>query len=145
MIVFLFFYVNFSSMNNDIDMDKAFAQMIAAICVRNTHLEELHSGTPVISETGDYTYIKVVTPSGEIPWNEISRFNDDEMKILMKQVVDKIYTFLHHNDDPVFLDNFMSHAIRFIQDWDDPAIDKNLVKMTKEPKYDLSKTSNNST
>jgi hypothetical protein len=132
-------------MDNKTDMDKAFAQMIAAICVRNTHLENLHSGVSVTSETGDYSDVKVVTPSGEIAWNEISRFNDEDMKILMKQVVDKVYTFLRHNDDPVFLDNFMNHSMRFIQNWDEPKIDKNLDKMTKEKKHDMSKTSNNST
>ena len=124
-------------------MDKAFAQMIAAICVRNTHLENLHSGISVTSETGDYSDVKVVTPSGEIPWNEISRFNDEDMKILMKQVVDKIYTFLQHNNDPVFLDNFMSHAISFVQNWDEPKIDKSLDKMKKDKKHDMSKISNN--
>jgi hypothetical protein len=35
-----------------------------------------------------------VTPYGEIPWSELSRLNDEEMKVLMIEVVNKTYTFL---------------------------------------------------
>jgi hypothetical protein len=33
-------------------------------------------------------------PDREIPWNELSRFNDAEMKALMIEVVDHCYDFL---------------------------------------------------
>jgi hypothetical protein len=47
-----------------------------------------------MSETGDYSDVKVVTPHGEIPWNELSRFNNDEMKELMIDVVNRCHRYL---------------------------------------------------
>ena len=70
------------------------AKLMALHCARNTCIEKLHSGTSPGSKTGDYSDVKVVTPSGEIPWNELSRISDDEMKILNKEIVNKIFTFL---------------------------------------------------
>ena len=118
-------------------MDKALAKMIAAVCVRNTRLEDLHSGRYPSSRTGDYSDVTVVTPYGEIPWNEVSRLNDAEMKRLMKEVVDKLYTFLHYNRDVVFLENFMAWAGHFIQEWDDPKLDESLsaIKQDRKPKH----------
>jgi hypothetical protein len=59
------------------------AKSIAALCVRNTFLEDLHSGTSPASQTGDYSDVTVVTPYGEIPWQKLSRISDEEMKRLM--------------------------------------------------------------
>ena len=70
------------------------AKAITVLCVRNTFLEDLHSGITPSSQNGDYSDVKVVTPYGEIPWSKLSRFSDEEMKRLMKEIVDKIYTFL---------------------------------------------------
>ena len=70
------------------------ARLITLHCVRNTFIEDLHSGTFPGSKIGDYSDVKVVTPYGEIPWNEISRISDDEMKILNKEVLNKLFTFL---------------------------------------------------
>jgi len=41
------------------------------------------------SQTGDYSDVKVVSPYGEIAWNDLARFDDEEMKILMINVVDR--------------------------------------------------------
>lgn len=38
--------------------------------------------------------MKVVTSFGEIPWNEVSRLSDEEMKKLMIDVVNHCYDFL---------------------------------------------------
>lgn len=46
---------------------------------RNSELENLHTGITPSSKTGDFTDVKVVTPYGEIPWNELSRISDSEM------------------------------------------------------------------
>src|SRR5580700_10794214 len=70
------------------------AKALAVLCVRNTFLEDLHAGKSAISKTGDYSDVKVVTPDREIPWNELSRISDVEMKKLMKQIVNKLYTVL---------------------------------------------------
>jgi hypothetical protein len=42
---------------------KRLAKFIALHCFRNTHvLEDLHSGEVPISESGDYSDVKVITP-----------------------------------------------------------------------------------
>jgi hypothetical protein len=75
------------------------AKLITLHCVRNTGLEGLHRGTTPSSQTGDYSDVKVVTPYGEIPWKQLSRISDEEMKTLVKEVVNKIFTFLLYFDD----------------------------------------------
>jgi hypothetical protein len=61
------------------------AKALAVLCVRNTLLEDLHAGVPILSATGDYRDVKIITPGWVIPWNDASRITDDEMKKLMKQ------------------------------------------------------------
>lgn len=36
-----------------------------------------------------------MSPYGVIPWTKVSRLNDDEMKCLMIDVVDRAYRFIH--------------------------------------------------
>ncbi|MBI1686800.1 hypothetical protein [Caulobacter hibisci] len=74
----------------------AFALMLAETGVRNSRLEELHQGVSPGSAVGDYSDVKVVTPYGEIPWRQVSRLDDDEMKELMIEVVDRLFTILCH-------------------------------------------------
>jgi hypothetical protein len=50
--------------------------------IRN-HLEDIHAGIFPSSKTGDFSDVKVVTPYGEIPWTELSRISDPEMRELM--------------------------------------------------------------
>jgi len=70
------------------------ATMLAFHGVRNSALEELHAGTFPSSKTGDYTDVKVVSPYGEIAWNQLGRISDEEIKSLMEEIVDRLYTFL---------------------------------------------------
>lgn len=74
--------------------NKLLARYIALHGVRNTELEELHIGIIPSSKTGDYSDVKVVTPYGEIEWNEISRISDQEMRKLMLDVEKRIYYVL---------------------------------------------------
>jgi len=67
--------------------------------IRNSILEELHAGVVPASATGDYSDVKVVTPYGEIPWARLSRISDEEMKALMIDVVDRVYTLLRYPDE----------------------------------------------
>lgn len=76
-------------------MQLRLAKYMALRCFRNTVLEDLHGGTPVESETGDYSDVTVQSPSGVIPWNEVSRISDAEMKVLMIDVVNCSYKFIH--------------------------------------------------
>jgi hypothetical protein len=96
------------------------AKAITALCVRNTFLEDLHAGTTPASKSGDYSDVKVVTPYGEIPWQQLSRISDEEMKLLMKEIVNKLYTFLSRQDDPAFLKAFMALGNRYALTWDEP-------------------------
>lgn len=62
------------------------ARLFAQQGVRNTILEDFHSGRVPQSRTGDHSDVKVVTPDGDIPWNQVSRLSDMEMRALMLQV-----------------------------------------------------------
>ena len=107
------------------------AKAIAVLCVRNTFLEDLHSGTTPSSKTGDYSDVKVVTPYGEIPWHKLSRISDDEMKRLMKEIVDNLYTFLSRQADPEFLDTFLRQGGMYAQRWDEPELQGGFVAPLK--------------
>ena len=73
---------------------KRLAKYIVQQCFRNTVLEEYHAGTVPDSEIGDYSDVVVKSPFGEVPWRELSRISDEEMKALMKDSVAKTYRFL---------------------------------------------------
>jgi hypothetical protein len=79
---------------NDL-VKKRLAKIMALQCFRNTELENLHSGISPFSAAGNYSDVKVVSPKGEISWDKVSRFNDEEMKVLMIDVVNHCYNFLY--------------------------------------------------
>ena len=93
---------------------------MAVLCVRNTSLENLHAGTLPSSNASDYSDVKVVTPYGEIPWNHLSRISDDEMRLLMKEVVNKVYSVLLRMDDPEFIERLNRFGKRMASNWDEP-------------------------
>ena len=78
---------------------KRLALSMALMCVRNTCIEDIHAGVEPCSEAGDFSDAKLVTPYGEIPWNNLSRIRNDEMREFMKQVVDRLYTVLLRHVD----------------------------------------------
>src|SRR5690242_15205076 len=108
----------------DSSLAAVMAKSIAVMCVRNTFLEDLHSGITPSSQSGDYSDVKVVTPYGEIPWCKLSRLSDDEMKRLMKEIVDKIYTFLCRQEEPDFLDAFVRMGNLYTSRWDKPRLEE---------------------
>jgi hypothetical protein len=61
----------------------------------NSMLEDLHVGISPSSAAGDYSDVTVSSPYGVIPWRKVSRLNDDEMKRLIIDVVDRAYRFIH--------------------------------------------------
>ena len=70
------------------------AKTMAMFCVRNTHLETIHAGRTPITKTGDYSDVFVVDADGlRIPWMEVSHINEDEMRNLMRDIVNRLYTF----------------------------------------------------
>ena len=78
----------------DPEMQKRIAKHIALRCFRNSILEDFHEGKVPDSKSGDYTDVVVRTPDREIPWNDLSRISNAEMKKLMINVVNHTYHFI---------------------------------------------------
>jgi hypothetical protein len=76
-------------------LQQRLAKYMVLHCFRNSMLEDLHAGISPASAARDYSDVTVSSPYGVIPWNNVSRFNDDEMKRLMIDVVDRAYRFIH--------------------------------------------------
>ena len=64
----------------------------------------------------------VVTPYGEIPWNNVSRLSDDEMKCLMKEVVNRVFTVLIRWEDEEFRSALLHWGGRQTVRWDEPEV-----------------------
>ena len=98
------------------------AKVMAMMCVRNTRLENLHAGPVPVTRTGDYSDVMVVDAEGRrIPWAEVSRIDDVEMRELMKDIVNQLYTFQMRIDDPEFqawIDRWDAVAGK----WDEPEL-----------------------
>jgi hypothetical protein len=73
---------------------KRLAKYTVQQCFRNTVLEDFHAGTVPDSRSGDFSDVVVNTPYGEIPWSGLSRLSEEEMKLLMRDAVNKTYRFL---------------------------------------------------
>jgi len=110
----------------------SFAKMIALRCVRNTSIEGIHAGQLPRSKTGDYSDVKVVTPFGEIPWNEVSRISDKEMKVFNKEVVNKLFTIFLYLDKHEMPKG--PHAFHAPTDWDDAEIDSYIAQIFEHEK-----------
>ncbi len=96
---------------------------IVEVCVRNTGLEDLHAGRFPVSRTGDFSDVIVRTPDGDIPWTELSRISDPEMKALMIEVVDRVFTYMRYPEALA--------SIPGGRTWDRPNLDENLMKTVR--------------
>lgn len=106
------------------DDERAFFTLaLVEQCVRNTGLEDLHAGVFPSSAAGDFSDVKIVTPYGEIPWTSLSRISDEEMKALMIEVTNKVFTFLTHAADLLVLGS-AAH-------WNRPELDLLMVEMAR--------------
>ena len=109
------------------------AKIMAMLCVRNTQLETLHAGLTPITRTGDYSDVVVLDADGRrIPWTEVSRFDEDEMRALMRDIVNRLYTFHLHADEPKLqatLERWMGVADK----WDEPEIDPRMISSSAKP------------
>lgn len=102
------------------------AKTLTAMCVRNAEIESIHAGTPIVTKTGDYSDVRVIDAEGnEFAWPEVSHISDEEMKVMMKGIVNRLYTFMMQGDDPRF-DKNMDYHKRFTQNWAEPEIDEKL-------------------
>jgi hypothetical protein len=116
-----------SKMNPNPDKAQAeFAKIMTAACVRRGFLEKLHAGINPVTKTGDYSDVKVIDAEGrEIPWNEVSRIDQAEMKTLITGIVDRIHTFLSRTflcsfKDQVFNRALERSALPWTENWDEP-------------------------
>ena len=106
------------------------AKSLTMMCVRNTGLETLHAGMVPVTHAGDYSDVRVIDADGhEIPWNEVSHLDQDEMRALMKEIVNRIYTFNLLIDDPEFQDR-LDRWTRFANLWDEPMLDRSMLGIT---------------
>lgn len=102
------------------------AKTLTAMCVRNAEIENIHAGQSPVTKTGDYSDVKIIDADGnEYSWNEVSHITDQEMKPMMKGIVNRLYTFFMQGDDTRF-DKNMDYHKRFTRKWDEPKIDQNL-------------------
>ena len=76
-------------------LQQRLAKYLVHECFRNSILEDLHAGKAPDSNAGDYSDVVVLSPSGEIPWCQVSRFDDAEMRTLMIDAVKRTYKFIH--------------------------------------------------
>lgn len=108
------------------------ARIMAMLCVRNTQLETLHSGLTPVTRTGDYSDVFVCDADGRrIPWTDVSRIDDAEMRALMQDVVNRLYTFHLEADDPKLqatIERWMDAAAT----WDEPKIDHRMLSRRQE-------------
>jgi len=100
------------------------SKIMTMMCVRNTKLEDIHAGVVPVSKTGDFSDVMVIDAEGrKIPWTKVSHFDDDVMRDLMRQVVNRLYTFQLKTDDPYFqklIDRWASVA----EKWDNTEFDE---------------------
>jgi hypothetical protein len=110
------------------------AKAMAMICVRNTRLEDIHAGRTPVTRTVDFSDVHVVDADGNrIPWSDVSRIDDDEMRALMREIVDRLYTFHLCADDPALraeIDRMMTVAGQ----WDQPEIVPGMVGASRRPR-----------
>jgi hypothetical protein len=109
------------------------ARIMALLCLRNTQLEALHAGLTPVTRTGDYSDVFVVDAEGRhIPWTDVSRIDDAEMRALMQEVVNRIYTFHLCADDPKLratIERWQGAALQ----WDAPEIDPRMISEEIKP------------
>ena len=108
------------------------ARIMAMLCVRNTQLETLHAGLTPVTRTDDYSDVFVLDGNGRrIPWTEVSHIDEDEMRALMQEIVNRLYTFHLEVNDPKLqatIERWMGIAIK----WDEPKIDHRMISRRQE-------------
>ncbi len=109
------------------------AKITALMCVRNTMLEDIHAGPTPVTRTGDYSDVMVIDANGRcIPWPDVSHFGNDVMRDLMRQVVNRIYTFQLLVDDSGF-QKIIARWERICRKWDEPELDAGFMKAADHP------------
>ena len=98
------------------------------MCFRNTTIEDFHDRTAPVSHTGDFSDVVVIDANGRrIPWPEVSHISQDEMRDLMRQVVNQLYTCQLYAGDPDFF-GLLCQAAAEAGPWDEPQLDEGMLK-----------------
>ena len=104
------------------------AKAMAVMCVRNTILEDFHDGIHPVTHTGDFSDVVVIDANGRrIPWTRVARIEQDEMRELMRQIVNRLYTVNLKAGDMDFL-GMLDRAAREAGEWDEPELDEITMK-----------------
>ena len=100
---------------------------MAMLCVRNTHLETIHAGKTPVTRTGDWSDVTVVDADGNrIRWTDVLHISDDQMRDLMRDIVNRLYTFHLCADEPG-LQAEIERWITVAGKWDKPEIDLRMI------------------
>ena len=104
------------------------AKGMAMMCFRNTVIEDFHDGIAPVSHTGDFSDVVVIDANGRrIPWPRVAHVEQDEMRDLMRQVVNRLYTCHLNAGDPDFF-GMLSWAVAEAREWDEPELDVGMLK-----------------
>ena len=104
------------------------AKGMAIMCFRDTVIEDFHGGIAPVSHTGDFSDVVVIDANGRrIPWPEVAHIEPDEMRALMREVVNGLYTCHLKAGDPEFF-GMLDWAAREAREWDEPVLDEVMLK-----------------
>ena len=104
------------------------AKMMGLMCVADSKLGEFGEGQRPVTRTGDYSDVVVVDADGRIiPWQRVARFDAAEMDRAMREIVDKLFTFLWHMEEPE-LKALRDHRRDDTSEWHRPREDSGLKK-----------------
>ncbi|MDE0103317.1 MAG: hypothetical protein OXN89_13140 [Bryobacterales bacterium] len=104
------------------------AKMMGLMCVADSKLGKLTEGQSPITRTGDYSDVVVVDADGQIiPWQRVARFDATEMDGTMREIVNKLYTFLWNFEEPE-LAALRDHRQGETSEWASPREDPGLKK-----------------
>ena len=104
------------------------AKLMALMCVEQSKLEKFRQGLCPVTRTGDYSDVVVVDGDGRIiPWQRVARFDADEMRETMRDIVDKLYTCVVNFESPEFM-ALLDHQREDMWEWDRPRKDSGLMK-----------------
>ena len=91
-------------------------------------IEDFHGGIAPVSHTGDFSDVVVIDANGRrIPWPEVAHIEPDEMRDLMRLVVNRLYTCHLKAGDPDFF-GMLDWAVREAREWDEPEFDEVMLK-----------------
>lgn len=104
------------------------AKGMAAMCFRNTVVEDFHDGIASVGQTGDFSDVAAIdADERRIPWQRSRSIEPDEMCDSMRKVADRQYTCNLNAGDPDFF-NVLNWAVAEAREWDAPEPDEGMLR-----------------